>query len=238
MERAINPGSRAKIVTWLTLRSGFILVNMGLLNGRLRPWPLIRPDDEGTICIELQMTSNAKQRLMHGRKKNGRGGSTRRSKVRLGRYEPEETIGFLIWDTIRTFHRTFQKLVSLHGINFGLWPFLRALWTEDGIGVRGLAQRVHMAAPTTLKAVIVLEEAGLVYRIRDRRDSRKTLIYLTGKGQKLFSRVLPDMQYVNRMAVKGMSDFEQSEVKRLLKHMRANMAREHEASSRRMQGRS
>ena len=119
------------------------------------------------------MTSNAKQRLMHGRKKNGRGGSTRRSKVRLGRYEPEETIGFLIWDTIRTFHRTFQKLVSLHGINFGLWPFLRALWTEDGIGVRGLAQRVHMAAPTTLKAVIVLEEAGLVYRIRDRRRFAK-----------------------------------------------------------------
>ena len=73
-------------------------------------------------------------------------------------------MGFLIWDTIRTFHRTFQKLVSLHGINFGLWPFLRALWTEDGIGVRELGQRVHLAAPTTLKAVIALEEARLVYR--------------------------------------------------------------------------
>ena len=64
-----------------------------------------------------------------------------------------------------------------------------------------------LAAPTTLKAVIALEEARLVYRLRDRRDSRKTLIYLTAKGQKLFSRVLPDMQYVNRMAVKGMSRF-------------------------------
>ena len=82
-------------------------------------------------------------------------------------------MGFLIWDTIRTFHRTFQKLVSLHGINFGLWPFLRALWTEDGIGVRELGLRVHLAAPTTLKAVIALEEARLVYRRRDRSRCAK-----------------------------------------------------------------
>jgi DNA-binding MarR family transcriptional regulator len=144
--------------------------------------------------------------------------------MNLGPYAPEETIGFLIWDTIRTFHRTFQKLVASHGFNFGLWPFMRALWTEDGLGVRELGQRVHMAAPTTLKAVVTLERTGLAYRLRDPNDSRKTLVYLTPKGRKLFSRVLPDMQYVNRMAVKGMSNFEQVEVKRLLKHMRANMA--------------
>lgn len=87
-----------------------------------------------------------------------------------------------------------------------------------------------MAAPTTLKAVITLEQAGLAYRIRDAKDSRKTLIYLTSEGRKLFSRVLPDMQYVNRMAVKGMSSFEQTEIKRLLKHMRANMARQQETN--------
>jgi DNA-binding MarR family transcriptional regulator len=146
-------------------------------------------------------------------------------KAPLGGYAPEETIGFLIWDTIRTFHRTFQKLVSEHGINFGLWPFLRALWTQDGVGIRELGARVHMAAPTTLKAVVTLEKAGLAHRIRDKKDSRKTLVFLTPKGRKLFARVLPDMQYVNRMAVKGMSAFEQAEVKRLLKHMRGNMAK-------------
>jgi DNA-binding MarR family transcriptional regulator len=149
-------------------------------------------------------------------------------KIRLGAYAPEETIGYLIWDTIRTFHRTFQKLVSAHGINFGMWPFLRALWTQDGIGIRELSACVHLSPPTTLKAVIALEQAGLAHRVRDQRDSRKTLVYLTAKGRKLFSRVLPDMRYVNRMAVKGMSDFEQAEVKRLLKHMRANMARQQE----------
>jgi DNA-binding MarR family transcriptional regulator len=175
---------------------------------------------------------------MPPRKKNGTGRSGTRRKVRLGRFEPEETMGFLIWDTIRTFHRTFQKLVSLHGINFGLWPFLRALWTQDGIGVRELGQRVHLAAPTALKAVIALEQARLAYRVRDGDDPRKTLIYLTTKGQKLFSRVLPHMQYVNRMAVKGMSDLEQREVKRLLKHMRSNMAIEHEARSGRVQRKS
>jgi MarR family transcriptional regulator, organic hydroperoxide resistance regulator len=150
--------------------------------------------------------------------------SAKPRKVRLGSYAPEETIGFLIWDTIRTFHRTFQKLVSAHGINFGLWPFLRALWTQDGVGIRELGERVHMAPPTTLKAVVTLEHAGLAYRLRDPKDSRKTLVYLTSKGRRLFSRVVPHMRYVNRMAVRGMSSLEQTEVKRLVKHMRANMA--------------
>jgi MarR family transcriptional regulator for hemolysin len=139
-------------------------------------------------------------------------------------YSPEETIGFLIWDTIRAFHRTFQKLISLHGVNFGMWPFLRALWVQDGLGIRELGQRVHMAAPTTLKAVVTLERAGFAYRRDDPNDSRKTLVYLTPEGRELFSRVLPDMQYVNRVAVKGMSKTEQAEVKRLLKKMRSNVA--------------
>jgi DNA-binding MarR family transcriptional regulator len=145
--------------------------------------------------------------------------------TRIPLYPPEETIGFLVWDTVRTFHRTFQAMVSAHGINFGLWPFLRALWTQDGIGVRELGQRVHMAAPTTLRAVVKLERAGLARRLSDENDGRKTLIFLSAKGRKLFSRVLPDIDYVNRMAVRGLSQREQREVKRLLKHMRGNMPR-------------
>src|SRR5262249_34314673 len=152
--------------------------------------------------------------------------------VKLGAYAPEETMGFLIWDTIRTFHRTFQRMVASHGFNFGLWPFLRALWTQDGVGIRELGQRVHMAAPTTLKAVVTLEQAALAYRKPDPNDARKTLVYLTPKGRALFSRVLPDMQYVNRMAVRGMSKAEQAEAKRLLKHMRANMAQQEPAADR------
>ena len=158
--------------------------------------------------------------------KRARVGKSAGSNLDLGRFAPEETIGFLIWDTIRTFHRTFQKLVSMHGINFGLWPFLRALWTADGVGVRELSQRVHMAPPTTLKAIVTLEKAGFVHRTGDENDARKTLIYLTSKGRKLFSSVVPNMDYVNRMAVKGMSEFEQNEVKRLLKHMRANIEKQ------------
>ena len=72
---------------------------------------------------------------------------------------------------------------------------------------------------------IALERRGFAFRLRDPDDSRKTLVYLTAKGRTLFSRVLPEMQYVNRMAVRGVSHVEQIEIKRLLKHMRANMAR-------------
>jgi DNA-binding MarR family transcriptional regulator len=71
--------------------------------------------------------------------------------------------------------------------------------------------------------VLTLERSGLARRLTDKNDARKTLIFLSAKGRRLFSRVLPDIDYVNRMAVKGLSQREQSEVKRLLKHMRGNM---------------
>jgi MarR family transcriptional regulator, organic hydroperoxide resistance regulator len=154
--------------------------------------------------------------------------SPKRRILDLGSYAPEETIAFLLWDTTRTFHRTFQKLLASHGLNFGLWPFLRALWTEDGIGVRELGKRVHMSAPTTSSAVKALEKARLVYRDRDANDSRKTLVYLTEEGKQLFSTVLPAMQYVNERAASGVSLNEQDFLKTVLKKMRKNMREQQE----------
>ena len=83
--------------------------------------------------------------------------------------------------------------------------------------------REDPTAPTTLRAVLKLERAGLARRIQDKNDARKTLVFLSPKGRKLFSRVVPDIDYVNRMALRGLSRHERNEVKRLLKHMRGNM---------------
>ena len=78
---------------------------------------------------------------------------------------PEETVGFLLWDTTRAFTTRFSKRIARHGVTFGLWPFLRALWEEDGLTQRQLSERVRMKGSTTVAAVNRLEERGLVRRI-------------------------------------------------------------------------
>lgn len=140
----------------------------------------------------------------------------------LPNYRPEETIGFLLWDTVRTFHRTFQKRIARHGINFGMWPYLRALWEKDGVTLRELSRRVHMAPPTTVKALATLERAGIVRRERDPSDKRKLRIFLTTKGKSLFNRILPEIDFVNRKALRGLSQKDERVIKTLLKRMRSN----------------
>lgn len=137
-------------------------------------------------------------------------------------YRPEETIGFLLWDTVRTFHRTFQTRIAKHGINFGMWPYLRALWEQDGITQRELSRRVRMTPPTTLNALVTLERAGIVRRERDPSDKRKIRIFLTRKGQNLFHKILPEIDFVNRKALRGISGTDEQTIKELLKRMRSN----------------
>ena len=56
-------------------------------------------------------------------------------------FDPEDTIGFLIWAANRAMNREFSERIAQHGVTLGLWPFLRALWEADGLTQRELSDR-------------------------------------------------------------------------------------------------
>ena len=136
---------------------------------------------------------------------------------------PEETVGFLLWDTTRAFTTRFSKRIARHGVTFGLWPFLRALWEEDGLTQRQLSERVRMKGSTTVAAVNRLEERGLVRRIHNEQDGRKINVFLTPEGRRIYDLVMPEVAAINRQGIAGLSDAEQEELKRLLRDLRGNM---------------
>jgi DNA-binding MarR family transcriptional regulator len=140
-------------------------------------------------------------------------------------YDAEETVGFLLWDTTRSFTREFSKLISRHGVNFGQWPFLRVLWAEDGLTQSALAERVKMRGPTTVAALDWLERRGFVRRRRNAEDARKINVFLTAKGRRVYPLVLPEIRQVNEKATRGMNRRELETLKRLLRRLRHNMGR-------------
>ena len=139
-------------------------------------------------------------------------------------YDAESTIGYLMWDTTRSFVRQFSVLIGSHGVNFGQWPFLRVLWAEDGLTQSELAARVKMRGPTTVAAVDWLELHGFVRRRAHPDDQRKVNVFLTAKGRRVYPTVVPDIQSVNEKAVRGLSRAEQQTLKRLLGRLRENLA--------------
>ena len=106
-------------------------------------------------------------------------------------FDPEDTVGFLIWDANRAMNREFSDRIAQHGVSLGLWPFLRALWERDGLTQRELSEKVRMKGPTTVAALNKLEERGLVRREENKKDARKINVYLTANGRRVYRKVIP-----------------------------------------------
>lgn len=138
-------------------------------------------------------------------------------------FAPEDTVGFLLWDTTRAFTTRFSRRISRHGVTFGLWPFLRALWEEDGLTQRQLSERVRMKGPTTVAAVNRLEDRGLVRRVKNGSDGRKVNVFLTPKGRRIYDLVMPEVEAINSQGMATLSERDQETLKRLLRDLRHNM---------------
>jgi MarR family transcriptional regulator, organic hydroperoxide resistance regulator len=125
-----------------------------------------------------------------------------------------ESVGYQIRSTHRALQRFLRQKIEPHGITLGMWYFLRVLWSEDGLTQRELSRRVGTMEPTTLSAILNMEERGLVRRVRSQSDRRKQHVYLTPKAQSLKNDLLPLAREVVDTAVQGLSA---GEVKHLLR---------------------
>ena len=127
-------------------------------------------------------------------------------------FPPDQSVGYLVRETHRAFLRALGGRVSRHGVSIGMWYFLRALWHEDGLTQRELAQRIGTAEPTALIAIKAMESQGLVRRVRNRDDRRKLHIRLTAKGRGLKGRLIPLAREVVGTAATALSPMQLDEL--------------------------
>jgi DNA-binding MarR family transcriptional regulator len=145
----------------------------------------------------------------------------------MGRYDHlrlEETVGFLLSDTVRTMTRAFSARIAIHGVGMGIFQFLRVLWEDDGLTQAELAERTRMRGASAAGALHDLERRGFVRRVADPHDRRKNRVLLTPKGRRLYDLVMPDIDVTNRAMLAGFDAAEQRSLKRMLHRMRRNLA--------------
>lgn len=143
--------------------------------------------------------------------------------------QPMNSIGYLTRITFRAFSRHMERKTLSYGVSAGQWPFLRALWTEEGLTQRQLSQRVAMREPTTVTALKTLERSGLIRRVPSRKDNRKIHVFLTAKGRRLKERLIPFVVEVNAVAQAGISPEEIDVLRRVLLRMSDNLAKDEAA---------
>lgn len=115
----------------------------------------------------------------------------------------ERSVGYQVRMTHHALQRYLQIKIKPHGVTLGTWYFLRALWHEDGLTQRELSRRIGTREPTTMTAIVAMEANGLVRRVRNDLDRRKQNVFLTPKGRRLKSKLLPLAAEVVNTATAG-----------------------------------
>lgn len=112
---------------------------------------------------------------------------------------------------------------NIDAFNGAQGRILYVLWSRDGISLRELADKTGLA-PTTLTSMVDrMEKAGLVYRMPDKNDRRKTLLALTAKAKNLEQDYKAVSDKMSEIFYKGFSDEEIRTCEAMLARILDNM---------------
>lgn len=90
------------------------------------------------------------------------------------------------------------------GLRVPDWRVLATLFARRHLSMRELADLCSIDRTTLSRTMDRMQEAGWVARIADSRDLRITRLSLTASGERLFARLWPAVDRINRAAVAGL----------------------------------
>ncbi|WP_299593112.1 MarR family transcriptional regulator [uncultured Tateyamaria sp.] len=96
-----------------------------------------------------------------------------------------EQLCFALYSTSRAITRKYSHLLTNLGVTYPQYLTLLALWENDGMSVKELAQALRMEGATMTPLVQRMEKLGLVMWERNSDDERRVNVMLTKKGSSL-----------------------------------------------------
>ena len=94
--------------------------------------------------------------------------------------------------------------LKAHGLRVPEWRVLAALYARKRLSMRELADLSSIDRTTLSRTVDRMQETGWVTRLADSHDLRVTRLALTASGERMFARIWPTMERLNRAAVEGL----------------------------------
>lgn len=142
---------------------------------------------------------------------------------RLLRVRVDRSAGFLLRHAARLFDAVLQLALQPQGSAAGQYPILLFLWETDGQSESELGDRAKVSAPTLVRTLDRMVEAGFVRRQVDREDRRGVRIKLTPKGRALQHDLLPLGIAIEDRALAGLDPAERKVLIAALQHIVTNL---------------
>ncbi|MCB1116052.1 MAG: winged helix-turn-helix transcriptional regulator [Chlamydiia bacterium] len=115
--------------------------------------------------------------------------------------EPEESPGFLLWQTTMTWQRLIKKALEPYGISHAQFVIMAILlWWKKikkdpaQVDIIGMSRLDKM---TVSKSITKLVSLGLIERAEHKKDSRAKVVHLTKSGAVLVSKLIPIIEGID-----------------------------------------
>lgn len=126
---------------------------------------------------------------------------------------------FAASSSMQAVRRALGRATGLTGSEIAMLLAIRRLSGDGSIGVRAIAEHLHVAGPHVTAETAKLVEAGLVEKRMDASDSRAVDIRLTGEGRRALRRLTPLVRRANDVLFAGMTETEMAHVHRFLRRI-------------------
>lgn len=142
---------------------------------------------------------------------------------------PEDmNIHMLITEIAKITKGEVHEQSDAFGLSQGFRQMIFHLAHSDGVTQRELSSLTHLKPPTVSVSLQKMEEAGLVVRVPDAADRRKTIVRLTEKGRAIDESIHRVFTEQNRKITEALTPKEASTLKALLLKTRAHLLEEKE----------
>jgi DNA-binding MarR family transcriptional regulator len=115
--------------------------------------------------------------------------------------EPEESPGFLLWQTTITWQRLIKKALDGYDISHAQFVILAiTLWHESKnyeVSQGLIVRESKLDKMTVSKSFKKLVKEGYVERMEHKDDTRSKAVCLTKKGEKLISKLIPIVEKID-----------------------------------------
>lgn len=129
--------------------------------------------------------------------------------------------------TLMRLFRAHFNLTDEHlkreGLYHGQPYIIISLYHNDGQSLKELTACRNVKASTTTTMVSRMEKLGLVKKVADEKDRRKTRVYLTDKGREKYKSIINVNNELDEICFEGFSDEQKLLTKMLLKKIIENI---------------
>tara|TARA_B100000508_G_scaffold139794_1_gene138883 strand:+ start:662 stop:1108 length:447 start_codon:yes stop_codon:yes gene_type:complete len=123
------------------------------------------------------------------------------AKSSFGFERPEDSPGFLLWQTTVTWQRLIKHALDKHNISHAQFVILaNLLWFEEHKQTPNQAMIVEMSKldkMTVSKSLKLLAIDKLITRQEDKHDTRAKTVKLTAKGKKLAAKLINRVEKID-----------------------------------------